>query len=66
MYIEIREPASGKLLCRYDPERRLLEHRRRGVVTITDLAALEPEIPERPERPAPQRHHVAADHHEAL
>lgn len=48
MYIEIREPSTGKLLCRYDPQRRLLEHRRRGVTTVTDLAAHDPPAPPPP------------------
>lgn len=36
-FIEIREPGTGKLLCRIDPVRQLLEIRRRGVVTVIDL-----------------------------
>jgi hypothetical protein len=48
MYLDIREPGTGKLLCRYDPQRRLLEHRRRGVVTVTDLTAHDPPPPRPP------------------
>jgi len=36
-WLEIREPGSGKLLCKYDPERELLEIVRRRVRTIIDL-----------------------------
>lgn len=36
-FIDIREPHTGKLLCRFDPERRLLEFRRRGVKTLIAL-----------------------------
>lgn len=36
-YVEIREPGSEKLLCKYDPERQLLEFQRRGVRSLIDL-----------------------------
>ena len=37
VWLEIREPGSGKLLCKYDPHRELLEFVRRRVRTIVDL-----------------------------
>lgn len=65
MYIEIREPGSGKLLCRYDPQRRLLEHRRRGVTTVTDLAAMSDPADPHPERPERLALTAPSDYHEA-
>jgi hypothetical protein len=38
MYLDIREPQTGKLLFRFDPERDLVEVQRRGVKTVVDLA----------------------------
>jgi len=37
MFVDVREPVTGKLLFRYDPERNLIEIQRRGVVTVVDL-----------------------------
>jgi hypothetical protein len=39
-FVEIREPHTGKLLARYDPNRDLLEVQRRGQKTLVDLNAL--------------------------
>jgi len=37
-WIEIREPGTGKLLCKYDPQRELLEFvRERTHRTVIDL-----------------------------
>lgn len=36
-WLDVREPVTGKLLFRYDPERNLIEIQRRGVVTVVDL-----------------------------
>jgi len=36
-WVEIREQGTARLLCRYDPERRLVEIVRRGVKTVVDL-----------------------------
>ncbi len=36
-YIDVREPHTGKLLFRYDPERRIIEIQSRGVKTTVDL-----------------------------
>jgi len=36
-FFDVREPVTGKLLFRYDPERNLIEIQRRGVVTVVDL-----------------------------
>lgn len=38
VFREIREPLTNKLLFRFDPERDLVEVRRRGVPVIIDLA----------------------------
>jgi len=38
---EVRQPATQKLLCLYDPMRRLLWFRARGVDTIIDLDSLD-------------------------
>lgn len=43
MYRDLREPGTGKLLCRYDPERRLLEFVRRGTTTVVKLEDFEKE-----------------------
>lgn len=37
MWVEIREPGTNKLLLRYDPERGIIEIRRRGRITLIDL-----------------------------
>ncbi len=47
MFIEVREPLTGKLLFRYDPERGLIEVQRRRVKTLVDLRELHVEEPER-------------------
>ncbi len=36
-WIEVREPRTDKLLFRFDPERDLIEVKRRESVTIVDL-----------------------------
>jgi len=36
-YLDVREPESNRLLFRYDPERELIEIKRRRVVTVVDL-----------------------------
>lgn len=38
---EVRQPVTQKLLCQYDPVRRLLWFRARGVDTIIDLESLD-------------------------
>ena len=35
---DIHEPATGRLLCRFDPDRDLLEIQRRGTKVLIDLA----------------------------
>ncbi len=42
MFIEVREPGTGKLLFRFDPERDLIQIARRGVVTVVDLSQYRP------------------------
>ncbi len=37
-YIDIREPGSNWLLFKFDPLRGLIEIKRRGVMTVIDLA----------------------------
>ena len=37
VFREVREPGTGKLLCRLDVERQLLEIQRRGIKTLIDL-----------------------------
>lgn len=51
-WIDIHEEGTGKLLCRYDPQRQLLEHVRRRVKTLTDLTQYSPPLPPAP-APAP-------------
>ena len=37
MFREIREPGTGRLIARFDPERDLLEIKQHRVVTLIDL-----------------------------
>ncbi len=37
VWLDIREPGTNKLLLRYDPERAIIEVRRRGRTTLIDL-----------------------------
>lgn len=37
-WIEIREPGSNKLLCKYDPARAILQFQRRQIKTIVELS----------------------------
>lgn len=37
MWLDIREPGTNKLLLRYDPDRAIIEVRRRGRITLVDL-----------------------------
>jgi hypothetical protein len=37
---EVREPHTGKLLCRVDVERELVEIQRRGIKVLIDLAEM--------------------------
>jgi len=39
MFVDIRDPKSQRLLCRYDPDRTLLEFRHGSKVTLIDLTA---------------------------
>lgn len=39
-WVELRT-AEGRMVCRYDPERRLIEHVHRRVKTLFDLAEIE-------------------------
>lgn len=41
MWVDIREPHTGKLLARYEPTRSLLEFAQRGVKTLVDLTQYE-------------------------
>lgn len=36
-WVEVRDPATGKLILRYDPDRELVETARRGRSVVTDL-----------------------------
>lgn len=40
-WIEIRDPDTHRLICRYDPTRRLLEHKKSERRTIVDLRQYE-------------------------
>ncbi|MHB1131663.1 MAG: hypothetical protein ACYC4L_04675 [Chloroflexota bacterium] len=40
VFREVREPLSGHLLFRFDPERDLVEIRQRGDLLLVDLAEL--------------------------
>jgi len=42
MWHEIRQSGTNKLLCRYDPERNLIEVAHRGEKTIIDLSEYAP------------------------
>lgn len=37
MFVDVREPHTGKLLFRYDGDRQLVEIQRRGEKTLVDL-----------------------------
>ncbi len=57
MFVEIRD-TNGHLLCRFDPERDLLEFQHRRVKTLVDLQQHRiPSVTERPqdEPSAPER-----------
>jgi hypothetical protein len=41
VWIEIRDPDTHRLICRYDPTRRLLEHKKSKHRTIVDLRQYE-------------------------
>ncbi len=43
MFLEIREPHTGKLLFKYDPERGLVEIVRKGRKTTVCLAEIKPD-----------------------
>jgi hypothetical protein len=43
MFREIREPGTGWILCRFDPDRMLLEFQRRKVRTLVDLTQYLPD-----------------------
>ncbi len=49
MFVDVRDPHDGRLLCRYDADRQLLEFQHRKVKTLIDLTQYR--TPERPERP---------------
>ena len=36
-WVEVRDPYTRKLICRFDPERLLLEYKQRKQKTIVDL-----------------------------
>lgn len=44
---EVREPHTGRLLFRYDPERCLIEIQQRRIKTLVDLTQFERETAER-------------------
>lgn len=41
-FVEVRNPHTGKLLFKYDPQRELIEIRERGEVTLVDLTQYRP------------------------
>ena len=41
MWVDIREPHTGRLLCRYDANRRIIEFQERKVKTVVDLTQYE-------------------------
>ena len=44
-FVELRDPANGQVLARYDPERRLLSiPNRRGRIILFDLAQYEERV----------------------
>jgi len=67
MYIEVRQPNSGKLLFRFDPIRDLVEIAERGNITVVDLQQYRkpterPErLSDRQERPEDRMTHVASN-----
>ncbi|MDR3572869.1 MAG: hypothetical protein P4L50_03325 [Anaerolineaceae bacterium] len=44
MFIDVRQPYTGKLLFRYDPNRNLIEIASRGVKTLVDLNKYKAEL----------------------
>ena len=46
-WVPLREPGSGKLLARYDPERDIIEFQRRGIKTVIDLQQVKESANER-------------------
>lgn len=42
-WVEVREPHTGWLLFKYDPQRGIIQVQRRGIVTIVDLKEYEQE-----------------------
>ena len=53
-WIEIRQPGTNRLLCRYDPERQLVEIQVRRVQTVVDLTQYQT-APQSAERSADER-----------
>lgn len=41
-FVDVRDPHDGALLFRYDPQRRLVEIRKRKIVRLVDLTLLYP------------------------
>ena len=46
-WVPLREPGTGKLLARYDPERDIIEFQRRGIKTVIDLQQVKESANER-------------------
>jgi hypothetical protein len=44
MFVEVREPHTGKLLFKFDPDRLLIEHVDRGLRTLVDLTQYAPRV----------------------
>ena len=49
-WVPLREPGTGKLLARYDPERDIIEFQRRGIKTVVDLRQVKESASERQAR----------------
>lgn len=56
-YLDVRDPFSNKLLFRYDPQRELVEYKKRNLVVVVDLAELKRRLAQQePPPPPPTRH----------
>jgi len=51
VFTEVREPYTGKLLFRFDPERDLIEIQDRGQKTIIDLSQFRRAVDEAVDKP---------------
>lgn len=58
-FVDVREPHTGKLLFRYDPERDIVEIQHRNVKTVVDLTQYK--APQSAEESDGERHRLLED-----